>query len=92
VRIQKFTWESKFVEDKSVEKIIAKLKESKFCVEEEGALKLELNSFGIAGRETKWVFARSDGLPCTLPGISHITWTSSRELTSRSTSSERTTS
>ena len=61
VRIQKFTWESRFVEDKSVEKIIAKLKESKFCVEEEGALKLELNSFGIAGRETKWVFARSDG-------------------------------
>jgi len=61
VHIDKFTWESKFVEDKSVERIISRLRESKFCIEEEGALKLELDSFGIAGRETKWVFARSDG-------------------------------
>jgi arginyl-tRNA synthetase len=61
VHIDKFIWESKFVEDKSVERIISKLKESRFCIEEEGALKLELDSFGIAGRETKWVFARSDG-------------------------------
>ena len=56
-----FTWESKFVQNKSVEKIVERLKQSEHCREEGGAFHLELASFGIAGRETKWVFARSDG-------------------------------
>ncbi len=61
VDIDNFTFESKFVEDGSVEKIIAKLKDSKFTRESEGAYFLELESFGISGRETKWVFTRADG-------------------------------
>ena len=56
-----FTWESKFVQNKSVEKIIERLKKSEYCREEGGAFHLELASFGITGRETKWIFARSDG-------------------------------
>jgi len=61
VHVDGFTWESKFVQDGSVEKIIERLKKSEYCREEGGAYHLELASFGIAGRETKWVFARSDG-------------------------------
>jgi arginyl-tRNA synthetase len=61
VRVDRFTWESKFVADRSVEKIIAKLKTSEYCREQDGAYYLELESFGISGRETKWVFTRADG-------------------------------
>jgi arginyl-tRNA synthetase len=61
IQIDTFTWESKFVEDKSVDKIIAKLKQTEYCHEQDGAFYLELESFGIAGRETKWFFTRSDG-------------------------------
>jgi arginyl-tRNA synthetase len=61
IRIDEFTWESKFVADRSVDRIIAKLKQSEYCHEQDGAYYLELESFGIAGRETKWFFTRSDG-------------------------------
>jgi arginyl-tRNA synthetase len=61
VNIDNFTFESKFVENKSVEGIIAKLKQSEHARESEGAYYLELESFGISGRETKWVFTRADG-------------------------------
>jgi arginyl-tRNA synthetase len=61
IRIDQFTWESKFVADKSVDRIIAKLKQSEHCHEQDGAFYLELESFGIAGRETKWFFTRADG-------------------------------
>jgi arginyl-tRNA synthetase len=61
IMIDKFTWESRFVADKSVDGIIAKLKQSEYCHEQDGAFYLELESFGIAGRETKWFFTRSDG-------------------------------
>ena len=61
VFVDRFTWESKFVADGSVEKIIAKLKKSEYCREQDGAYYLELESFGLSGRETKWVFTRSDG-------------------------------
>lgn len=56
-----FTWESKFVLDGTVDRVIEKLKASEHCREEEGAFHLELESFGISGRETKWVFTRADG-------------------------------
>jgi arginyl-tRNA synthetase len=61
VHVDRFTWESKFVADRSVEKIIAKLKTSEYCREKDGAYYLELESFGISGRETKWIFTRADG-------------------------------
>lgn len=59
--IDRFTFESRFVQDGSVDKVIQKLKQSEYCREEDGAYYLELESFGISGRETKWVFTRSDG-------------------------------
>jgi arginyl-tRNA synthetase len=61
VEIDNFTFESKFVENKSVERIIAELKRSEHTRESDGAYYLELESFGITGRETKWVFTRADG-------------------------------
>ena len=56
-----FTWESRFVQDGTVDRVIEKLKASEHSREEDGAFHLELESFGISGRETKWVFTRSDG-------------------------------
>jgi len=61
IKVDAFTWESKFVADKSVDKVIAKLKQSDYCHEQDGAYYLELESFGVAGRETKWFFTRGDG-------------------------------
>ena len=61
IKIDGFTWESKFVADRSVDGIIEKLKQSEYCHEQDGAYYLELESFGIAGRETKWFFTRADG-------------------------------
>ena len=56
-----FTWESRFVQDGTVDKVIERLKASEHCREVDGAYHLELESFGISGRETKWVFTRADG-------------------------------
>jgi arginyl-tRNA synthetase len=61
IRIDGFAWESRLVEDGSVDRVISKLRESEHCHESDGAYHLELESFGITGRDTKWVFTRSDG-------------------------------
>jgi arginyl-tRNA synthetase len=61
IRMDRFTWESKFVADGSVEKVIEALKRSEYCHDQDGAFYLELESFGISGRETKWFFTRADG-------------------------------
>jgi arginyl-tRNA synthetase len=61
IDVDGFTWESRFVQDGSVDKVIERLKQSEYAREVDGAYHLELESFGIAGRETKWVFTRSDG-------------------------------
>jgi len=61
ITIDRFTWESRFVADGSVDRIISRLKKSEYSHEKDGAHYLELESFGIAGRETKWFYTRSDG-------------------------------
>lgn len=61
VNIDQFTWESKLVESGSVDEVISKLVGSDYCHEDEGARYLELETFDVSGRETKWVFTRSDG-------------------------------
>jgi len=50
-----------FVKDKSVEKVISNLKKTQYCNEEKGAFYLNLESFGIHGRNTNFFFLRSDG-------------------------------
>ena len=54
--------ESTFVLDGSVSGVIERLAASEYKVEvEDGALALELESFGVQGRNTKFVFRRGDG-------------------------------
>ena len=53
--------ESQFVLDGSVKGVVAALRASEHMVEEEGALALELEPFGIHGRNTRFVFLRKDG-------------------------------
>ena len=59
--IDKYVPESKFVKDKSVDNVVEKLKTTKYCKEENGAFYIDLASFGVKGRNTKFYFTRSDG-------------------------------
>jgi arginyl-tRNA synthetase len=61
ILIDKYVPESNFVRDKSVIFVVEKLKKSKFCGTEDGAYYLDLKSFGIKGRNTKFIFLRKDG-------------------------------
>jgi len=61
IHIDSYIPESKFVEDKSVEKVIEKLKKTRYCHKEDKAHYLDLESFGIQGRNTKFFFVRKDG-------------------------------
>jgi len=61
IHIDKYVPESTFVKDKSVEKVISNLKKTQYCNEEKGAFYLNLESFGIHGRNTNFFFLRSDG-------------------------------
>jgi len=61
IQIDHYVPESMFVQDKSVESIIKNLKKTKHCHEEEGAFYLDLASFGIKGRNTKFFITRKDG-------------------------------
>ena len=61
ITIDRYIPESDFVKNKSVEFVVEKLKKSKYCGNENGGLYLDLESFGIHGRNTKFFFTRSDG-------------------------------
>ena len=59
--IDQFTWESQFIKDGSAHKVVEELKRSEYCSQENGACYLELKTFGIHGKETKFFFTRADG-------------------------------
>ena len=61
IHIDTYIPESNFVKDKSVEKVISSLKKMPYCHEENGAYYLDLESFGIQGRTTKFYIVRKDG-------------------------------
>jgi arginyl-tRNA synthetase len=61
ITIDKYVPESDFVKDKSVYEVIKKLQKSEYCKDENGALYIDLETFGITGRNTKFFFLRSDG-------------------------------
>ena len=61
ISIDKYVSESDFVKDKSVDVVVEKLKKSKNCDIEDGAFYLDLEPFGIKGRNTKFIFLRKDG-------------------------------
>jgi arginyl-tRNA synthetase len=61
IHIDSFVPESTFVYDKSVDRIIKKLKQTTYCHEEDDAFYLDMEPFGIHGRNTKFFFLRRDG-------------------------------
>ncbi len=61
IKIDTYIPESTFVKDKSVDGVVKKLKQLPYCHQEGGAYYLDLESFGIQGRNTKFFFIRSDG-------------------------------
>jgi arginyl-tRNA synthetase len=61
ITIDRYIPESDFVKNKSVYIVVEKLKKSKYCGNENGGYYLDIESFGIHGRNTKFFFTRSDG-------------------------------
>ncbi|MEM0466126.1 MAG: arginine--tRNA ligase [Candidatus Thermoplasmatota archaeon] len=61
ITIDQYIPESQFVHDKSVEIVVKQLKESPYAHQEDKAWYLDLESFGIQGRNTKFFFIRQDG-------------------------------
>ena len=61
ITIDEYIPESNFIKDKSVDYIVEKLKQSKYCNNEEDAFFLDIESFGVMGRNTKFFFIRNDG-------------------------------
>ena len=63
VHYDSMVWESKFVigEEASVKAVVSSLRKLDCTHEEGGALYLDLNEFGIEGRENKFYLTRSDG-------------------------------
>ncbi|MCX6671160.1 MAG: arginine--tRNA ligase, partial [Euryarchaeota archaeon] len=61
IHIDSFVPESTFVYDKSVDRIIKELKQTTYCHEEDDAFYLDMEPFGIHGRNTKFFFLRRDG-------------------------------
>ena len=61
IHIDEFVNESKFVLDGSVEKVVKELEKLKVVGREKNALYIDLEPFGIHGREKKFFLTRSDG-------------------------------
>lgn len=61
ITLDSYIPESDFLKDKSVEKVIKELKKSKYSNKEDNAYYLDMEPFGIKGRNTKFFYQRSDG-------------------------------
>jgi len=61
IALDRYVYESDFVYSGEVERIIERLKASPYCREEDGAFYLELEDFGIHGRDTRFFFTRKGG-------------------------------
>jgi len=62
VKLDVYTWESKYIADGSARKVVDELKASKYAgAEDDGARYLDLEAFGVHGNNKKFMFTRSDG-------------------------------
>ncbi|RLF33955.1 MAG: arginine--tRNA ligase [Thermoplasmata archaeon] len=61
ITIDRFIPESTFVKDKTVDTVVEKLKKSDYCGVEDGAYYIDMEPFGVQGRNTKFFFLRKDG-------------------------------
>jgi arginyl-tRNA synthetase len=61
IHIDSFIPESTFIYNNSVDNVIKELKQTTYCHEEDAAFYLDVESFNIHGRNTKFFFLRRDG-------------------------------
>ena len=61
INFDSFVPESDFVKDKSVDFVVEKLNKSKHSAEEDNALYIDMEPFGVQGRNTKFFYLRKDG-------------------------------
>jgi arginyl-tRNA synthetase len=61
ITADRYVPESMFIKNKSADEVVKSLKKSNYCHEEDGAFYLDLEPFGIQGRNTKFFFLRQDG-------------------------------
>ena len=62
VRMDRYSWESEYVFNGAVEKVVERLKASPLAHQDEtGSWYLDLSSHGIAGRNQRWTFVRRNG-------------------------------
>lgn len=61
IHIDSYIPESTFVYDKSVDRIIHQLQQTPYCHQEDAAFYIDMEPFGIQGRNTKFFFLRKDG-------------------------------
>lgn len=61
VEIDRFVWESQFIMDGSARRVVETLSRSPYARREKEASYLDLEDFGIHGRDTKFFLTRSDG-------------------------------
>ncbi|HSV42555.1 MAG TPA: arginine--tRNA ligase, partial [Methanomassiliicoccales archaeon] len=61
VFIDGYAWESRFIINGAAKDVVARLKRSPLCFEDNGAFYLELSDYGIQGKSTKFFFTRADG-------------------------------
>ncbi len=61
VEFDNFFWEDQTILDGSAREVVQRLRESGQCLEEDGALYVNMEPYGIAGRDTRWFITRKDG-------------------------------
>lgn len=62
VTLDRYTWESRYIEDGSAHAVVDRLKASDYAgTTDDGAWFVDLKDFGIQGKNTKFTFTRSDG-------------------------------
>lgn len=62
VQMDRYSWESEYVFNGAVQGVVKKLKATPLAREDEsGSWYLDLESYGIAGRSSRWTFLRKDG-------------------------------
>lgn len=54
-------WEDQTITDGSAREVVKRLREGGRCQEEEGALYVDMEPYGITGRNTRWFITRKDG-------------------------------
>lgn len=61
VEFDRFFWEDETIVDGSARRAVEELEASGHAQEEEGALFVDMEPYGIKGRDTRWFFTRKDG-------------------------------